>query len=206
MKKILFITLIFTIVFCFAPSTFAEDGNKIGNENGFNLRIYDLINSYNNTVSGKDRNYVDYDESLAINIDEGGVFIANIPILKDLSAFHIFFRVEGKGIYSIDDNQFPDELNIFTHGRKDLVYKEGGIEMMPKIFAAFVYLCDSSITNSSSAKQRAEEIIDTCKETHDWVQTDNFDYYCAETDAGDNEIYLRIAIKNHGVESELKTS
>lgn len=202
-KKIISIILMLSLTACYIPIAFAENIKRIGDEHGFSQSSYDIVKVYNNLMTGMDSNYTDFDVSLAIEVDER-LFFTTIPILKGLSAFYIAFRFQGNGIYSVDDEHFPDELLVYTHGCRDLVYKEGGIEMMPRILAALIYLCDSNITDSSSAEQRAKEIMNYCKENHDWMQTDGFDYYCAETAIEDNEMYLIIVIKNHGVASELK--
>ena len=207
-KRIAHIVFAMMFFLCFVlceDDALADGTNKIGDENGFLLSHSEIISAYNNLMDGKDPNYAESDELLKIEISDYGksFFTSNIKVKKSTNQFGVYFLLNDELINDYSIEQAPDRLLIWTGARKELIEQDESREMLPQIFSAFIYLCNNSIKDSSDAKKRADDIMATCAETHDWVQIDGFDYYCAtfpikEKD-GHYSIRLVISIKNHDV-------
>ena len=186
-------------------SAWADGALKIGDGNGFLLKSTEIIEAYNDLMSGKDPNYRDSDELLKIRVDEYGqsYFASFISVKGSTNQFAVFFNVADELIQDYQDDAVPDLILIWTRGRKELVERDESIQMLPDLMAAFAYLCDPEITDSASARERAGEIMKASSETHDWVSYVGMDYYCIaspmkEAD-GHLSMNLTVAIKPHDV-------
>ena len=200
--RLAFALMIICFVFC-EDNALADGSKKIGGENGFLLGHSEIISAYNNLMDGKDPNYSEADKLLKIEVSDYGksFFTSDIRVKKSTNQFGVYFLLNDELINDYSIEQTPDRLLIWTGARKELIEQDNSREMLPQIFSAFVYLCDDCIKDSSDARKRADDIIATCSETHDWVQYGGFDYYCAtfpikEKD-GHYSIRLVISIKNH---------
>ena len=181
----------------------ADNVLKIGDGDGFLLKCTEIIETYNNLMSGKDPNYQDSDELLKIRVDNYGksYFASFISVKKSTNQFAVYFNVADELIQDYHDDAVPELILIFTKGRKELVEQDESIQMLPDLMAAFSYLCDPEITDSASARERAEKIMEVSSETHDWVSFGGMDYYCIaspmkEAD-GHLSMNLTVAIKPH---------
>lgn len=185
----------------------ADGALKIGDGDGFLLKSLEIVDAYNDLMSGRDPNYPDADELLKIRVDRYGqsCFSSFISVKKSTNQFAVFFNLADELIQDENDDTVPDLILIFTKGRKELVEKDDSVQMLPDLLAAFAYLCDPGIKDAAAARDRAAEIMELSSETHDWVIYGGMDYYCIaspmkEAD-GHLSLNLTIAIKPHTVET-----
>ncbi len=186
-------------------SAWADGALKIGDGNGFLLKSTEIIEAYNDLMSGKDPDYRDSDELLKIRVDEFGqsYFASFISVKGSTNQFAVYFNVADEPIQDYHEDAVPELILIWTRGRKDLVERDESIQMLPDLMAAFAYLCDPEITDSASARERADEIMKASSETHDWVSYAGMDYYCIASpmkeEDGHLSMNLTVAIKPHDV-------
>ena len=185
----------------------ADGALKIGDGDGFLLKSLEIVDAYNDLMSGRDPNYPDADELLKIRVDRYGksYFSSFISVKKSTNQFAVFFNLGDDLIQDENDDTVPDLILIFTKGRKELVEKDDSVQMLPDLLAAFAYLCDPGIKDAAAARDRAAEIMELSSETHDWVTYGGMDYYCSaspmkEAD-GHLSLNLTIAIKSHTAET-----
>ena len=185
----------------------ADGALKIGDGDGFLLKSLEIVDAYNDLMSGRDPNYPDADELLKIRVDRYGqsYFSSFISVKKSTNQFAVFFNLGDDLIQDENDDTVPDLILIFTKGRKEWVEKDDSVQMLPDLLAAFAYLCDPGIKDAAAARERAAEIMELSSETHDWVTYGGMDYYCIaspmkEAD-GHLSLNLTIAIKPHTVET-----
>ena len=191
-----------------APCCARADGAlKIGDGDGFLLKSLEIVDAYNDLMSGRDPNYPDADELLKIRVDRYGKsnFSSFISVKKSTNQFAVFFNLADELIQDENDDTVPDLILIFTKGRKELIEKDDSVQMLPDLLAAFAYLCDPGIMDAAAARDRAAEIMELSSETRDWVTCGGMDYYCIaspmkEAD-GHLSLNLTIAIKPHTAET-----
>lgn len=185
----------------------ADAALKIGDGDGFLLKSLEIVDAYNDLMSGRDPNYPDADELLKIRVDRYGqsYFSPFISVKKSTDQFAVFFNLDDELIQDENDDTVPDLILIFTKGRKELVEKDDSVQMLPDLLAAFAYLCDPGIKDAAAARDRAAEIMELSSETHDWVTYGGMDYYCIaspmEEADGHLSLNLTIAIKPHTAET-----
>ena len=185
----------------------ADGALKIGDGDGFLLKSLEIVDAYNDLMSGRDPNYPDADELLKIRVDRYGqsYFSSFISVKKSTNQFAVFFHLADELIQDENDDTVPDLILIFTKGRKEWVEKDESVQMLPDLLAAFAYLCDPGIKDAAAARDRAAEIMELSSETHDWVTYGGMDYYCIaspmkEAD-GHLSLNLTVAIKPHTAET-----
>ena len=185
----------------------ADGALKIGDGDGFLLKSLEIVDAYNDLMSGRDPNYPDADELLKIRVDRYGksYFSSFISVKKSTNQFAVLFNLADELIQDENDDMVPDLILIFTKGRKEWVEKDESVQMLPDLLAAFAYLCDPGIKDAAAARDRAAEIMEVSSETPDWVTYGGMDYYCIaspmkEAD-GHLSLNLTIAIKPHTAET-----
>ena len=185
----------------------ADGSLKIGDGDGFLLKSLEIVDAYNDLMSGRDPNYPDADELLKIRVDRYGqsYFSSFISVKKSTNQFAVFFHLADELIQDENDDTVPDLILIFTKGRKELAEKDESVQMLPDLLAAFAYLCDPGIKDAAAARDRAAEIMELSSETHDWVTYGGMDYYCIaspmkEAD-GHLSLKLTVAIKPYAAET-----
>ena len=190
--------------YCYAG---ADGALKIGDGDGFLLKGLEIVDVYNDLMSGRDPNYPEADELLKIRVDRYGksYFSSFISVKKSTNQFAVFFNLGDDLIQNENEDTVPDLILIFTKGRKEWVEKDDSVQMLPDLLAAFAYLCDPGIKDAAAARDRAAEIMELSSETHDWVTYGGMDYYCIvspmkEAD-GHLSLNLTIAIKLHSAET-----
>ena len=106
---------------------------------GFLLKSLEIVDAYNDLMSGRDPNYPDADELLKIRVDRYGqsYFSSFISVKKSTNQFAVFFNLADELIQDENDDTVPDLILIFTKGRKEWVEKDDSVQMLPDLLAAF---------------------------------------------------------------------
>ena len=116
----------------------ADGALKIGDGDVFLLKSLEIVDAYNDLMSGRDPNYPDADELLKIRVDRYGqsYFSPFISVKKSTNQFAVFFNLADELIQDENDDTVPDLILIFTKGRKEWVEKDESVQMLPDLLAA----------------------------------------------------------------------